>query len=481
MTLEDPDSPLRPDKGEDDGRDARFDPNRYPARPPALRVTAEIVGMIQRYEQHFGLRKRRRRPADQRVFEEALTAILTNAIRRDLLEPQGWVAVPLGKSVLGRRPTRYSYRLPTTLPYLLDLLTKPEMDFIELRKGERSVRGLAKGRLTTFRATARLRGRIEEHGVRLGDIGQRIEQETIILKEAKVRGSAESIDYEDDDRLVREREALYRINKHLMVADIEVDNDVLTKTVDPSSRLLRRYFNNGSFEQGGRLFGAFWQDIPKDERPGALRIDGEEVAVLDYSQMGIRLLYALEGLPAPAGDAYMPPAPHWWRLERPYWHRDAMKKVLNAMLCREGQVLKMPRGTRKLFNTCSHLRAVKVQEVVSALHTHHGAVVHRFGTGYGLRLMRVESDILIDVLLTLMDEGITALPVHDAIVVASSKKERATCAMVEAFKKRTGAVIEVRKECAPAMVGAATSSSPASSSSSSSSSSELLSAPGISR
>ena len=33
--------------------------------------------------------------------------------------------------------------------------------------------------------------------------------------------------------------------------------------IDVTQKRLRRIFNNGSFQQGGRFYGGWWQNIPK--------------------------------------------------------------------------------------------------------------------------------------------------------------------------------------------------------------------------
>lgn len=443
MALEDPDAPQRPDEACEHA-DQQFDPYRCARSEPLQCLIRGVVGTIQVYESHYRLRERRRRAKDHLTLMAAVDAIICNAARRWFLFPGAWVAIPLGKSVIGRKPGRYRPALPKTLPTILKILASPELRLIEIRKGTRGAKGIGTGRLTTFRATKYLVSLIVSHNVELSHIGQRPEQETIVLKGPKQRGTSALVDYVDCERTSRERAEMLRINRYLASANVDLNPDAVSTSVDPSDRLLHRYFNNGSFDQGGRLFGGFWQAIPKDERYEAITIDNEPIVVLDYSQMGVRLLYALEGLKPPSGDSYLPPPPPWWAPSVPYWPREGMKKVLNAMLCREGRLIRMPRNTRKFFSRVH--RGVKAADVVAALTRHHGLVGHRFCVGYGLRIMRAESDILVAVLLALIDEGITALPIHDAVVVPRSKAAKAADIMRQVFKQQTGAWIEVRQE-----------------------------------
>lgn len=56
-----------------------------------------------------------------------------------------------------------------------------------------------------------------------------------------------------------------------------------------------RVFNNGSWKQGGRFYGGFWQGIPSEYRR-YIRIDGFPTVEVDYSTHHPVLLYARKGI-----------------------------------------------------------------------------------------------------------------------------------------------------------------------------------------
>ena len=60
-----------------------------------------------------------------------------------------------------------------------------------------------------------------------------------------------------------------------------------------------------------------------------------------------------------------------------------------------------------------------------------------------MQLFRKESDILVDVLLTLQQNDVVALPIHDAVLVADEDKETTITVMKEVFQKHTGITPEV--------------------------------------
>ena len=59
--------------------------------------------------------------------------------------------------------------------------------------------------------------------------------------------------------------------------------------------------------------------------------------------------------------------------------------------------------------------------------------------GLGHRCQFLESEILVSVLLRLGEAGITALRIHDAVLVPQSAVEIARATMLDVFKQKTGA------------------------------------------
>jgi hypothetical protein len=57
--------------------------------------------------------------------------------------------------------------------------------------------------------------------------------------------------------------------------------------------------------------------------------------------------------------------------------------------------------------------------------------------------MRAESDIAVDVVLRLRDQGVGCLCIHDGFAVATSKAEVARVAMLEAAQARLGVPLAV--------------------------------------
>lgn len=357
-------------------------------------------------------------------------------IHRAVTEPEGWIAVSLSKAILGRAGRYSASALGKTLPDVLERLAAPGLALLELVKGHQRVFGPA--RQSTMRATPALLRRVEAAGIDLDDLGRETSDEVIILKSAResVWDGGDWIEYEDTPTTRRYRDEVQRVNRWLEQADITFDPaSAPERVVDESDRALRRYFNNGSFEEGGRLFGGFWINLSKKERHEGIEISGERVTSLDYSQMAPRIVYGLAGQVPPVIDAYTIPG-----FER---HRPGVKKVFNALLYSTKTLARLPKGSKPLLP-----RGTKIGEVVQRLTMLHQPIARLFCTGIGYRGMFTESSILVAALLSLIDEGIVALPVHDALIVPRPAATLVTSIMLNTFKGVTGVegMVEVDDE-----------------------------------
>ncbi|UCE56579.1 MAG: hypothetical protein JSV31_14370 [Desulfobacterales bacterium] len=96
---------------------------------------------------------------------------------------------------------------------------------------------------------------------------------------------------------------LYVPNTELKKINERLNRDPQKSPIDLTQKRLRRIFNGGSFEKGGRFYGGWWQNIPKEYRK-YIRINDKDVVECDFSGLHINMLYAKEGLPLPEEDPY---------------------------------------------------------------------------------------------------------------------------------------------------------------------------------
>lgn len=372
-------------------------------------------------------------------FECSLTGLICAVAEHWVSGESGWVYTTRSnrKMKLGRyRPQIYSAGYPKLQDQLF------ERGWIELRKGAQGPDTVA-DKSTTIRASPKLRRLLTEHDIAIHDFQLAPDSEVIELRTTKNFKSKKykKVEYPDTPETHLMRAQMDRINAALLEADIVcLDTDY-----DDRKRGMKRVFNNSDLSSGGRLYGGFWQRMSDTQRLEEISINGEDVAILDYDQMSLAIAYGLSGVPLPEGDLYEIDGLSRVVDREP---RPTVKQVGNAMMNRKTPLTEYPKDISPLtYQGCEEVYPAKW--LAEAIREKHAPIADWFEQGRGLELQRRDSDIAIDVLLKLIDEGIVALPVHDAFIVPLSKKDYARSVMIDTFQEHVGGEVKVSEKLPP--------------------------------
>ncbi|NEK50199.1 hypothetical protein GUK36_12260 [Rhizobium leguminosarum] len=287
-----------------------------------------------------------------------------------------------------------------------------------------------KERRTVVAPTSRFRQLVAAHGVSLADIHHLEGRETIELWAGSRRsGHKAPVDYVDCREADTMRAQMAEINGVLNNADIRLDGQQTAPV-----HLVRKFRvdqpeDARRFDRHGRLYGGFWEDLPKEQRH-LLTIGGEPVVDLDFASMFIQLAYYRQGFQPPSGDLYAIPG-----LEE---HRKAVKSLMVSLFFRNAEARRLPAGSKEALPSGWSMERFKA--VAAALHP---AIAHLFDTTVGFELMALESEILVGILVELASKGVVALPMHDGIMVAASHKELAVETMQNVSARKVGRSLPV--------------------------------------
>lgn len=209
---------------------------------------------------------------------------------------------------------------------------------------------------------------------------------------------------------------------------------------------LYRVFSNGSIELGGRFYGGWWQIIPSHYRP-YITINGLATYEVDYSAFHPTMLYALNDIAVPEGDLYdfnysLPGHPHWDPTTEPYKTvRGIHKKLFNAYL-------NDPKGRYRLPYKDTEMIGMSTQQLREQMLFKHPLLTG--SQGIGLELQYLDSQIAEYVMLDLLKDGITCLPVHDSFIVDRRFVDKLEDAMNRAYAKFVPGHPELKLEQPPA-------------------------------
>jgi hypothetical protein len=382
-----------------------------------------------------GGRTRALRSVDAERQRATLDALLANLVMAifNRVDSRRFVAVSFNRN-------HYSgaHLSVTALARLRDGLLASGL--VEGQRGYRRMEGdrVVHARMTRLRATRALRDLIADHGVTRRNVGWSAARDIILLREPQPDPGPEPTE------VVASRNVLVRMNDRLARTDIALPEDSWTRIVerhraspgdddhrilagDTGAVSLARIFK-GNWQQGGRLYGGWWINLPKRERT-FLTIDGEPTVECDFARLHPTLLFARLGLPLDH-DIYTLPGFSGPEV------RNLGKRLFNRLINKTsaGQI----RLPVTALDRAQLPAGVSFHVFQRAFIANLAPLERWFGTGEGLKLQREDSDLAIDVLDLLLKQDVIALPVHDSFIVASHHRDKLIAAMSEAFLRRYG-------------------------------------------
>ena len=280
-------------------------------------------------------------------------------------------------------------------------------------------------------------------------------KETIILRDT----NKEPVEYKDDElpaaqaaKVTSMRQQLKEYNEALFNTFIEIPTlekgfienlksgrDEVRHSISHHHKHVYRVFNNSSFDQGGRFYGGWWQNIPKRYRKDIF-IEDQPTVEVDYKSLHIMLLYAKLGLDMDeelkGEDAYT--------INIPFTRDDEEARRLGKELLLRSVNAKDEKATLNTFrnflvNEGYGKQAVSLKNedllpLIQALRDKHPKIRDSFCSGAGIHLMNLDSEIASIVLDDCLQANILPLIIHDSFIVNSFDEYVLRQIMKEAVK-----------------------------------------------
>ena len=369
----------------------------------------------------------------QRVTNQQKSALVqvVSALYRAYCAGVDFVILPLGKTKF--KSFGFGYDAATEA---LDILKSQGLITVE-----KSSAGLYVGKATEVFVTKRLAKIFKNIGFSLTNAPYEPTGEVVIVRDKDEFLSEKfTLPTPNLPEVERMRREIHAINTRLGQSRISIylPNAPLRRLIEGADGYycdfhawqLRRIFARGSLKHCGRFYGPWWQGIPSTLR-SRIRIDGESTIELDFGSTIVTLLYAREGceLPADPYDLGINP-------ESDPDKRELIKKYTAALLNAKGKYGLCREDLQKLGVSQIKLRSLVEQK--------HHQIKHHFGTGIGLELMFTESEIALRIMLTLLQENIAVLPIHDGFIVQAQHESRLRAVMMDCFEQISGVIPTIK-------------------------------------
>lgn len=210
-----------------------------------------------------------------------------------------------------------------------------------------------------------------------------------------------------------------------------------------NKKFVRRVFSNGTFDDGGRFHGGWWQRIPKEWR-AKIRIDGLPTVELDYSGLHIVLLYHIEKIDYwknVGTDPYKLPG-----IEQSERMRRLLKQVLLSSINAKDKKNAEKGIQHGIYKDLKNLgwafeEKVNREALIDAFAKHHAPIAKYFFTGHGIKLQNIDADIAEHVINHFTQKDVPVLCIHDSFVIQATKEAELLDVMEKAFQK---AVLKIR-------------------------------------
>ena len=225
-------------------------------------------------------------------------------------------------------------------------------------------------------------------------------------------------------RLTLPDKAWSALEAYMIAADSTGNTTKLHYGFDERRIFLTRIFTE-TWERGGRMYGGYWQGMPKRFR-NQLLIDGQPTIELDYSRLHPTMLFNEAGMALPDNlDPYTVPG---FNVELA-----GAKQTFNRLLNHDKQITFVEADQGEWFDDAKSFNAYR-----DAMVDHLAPIAHYFRNDMGARLQKKDSVLAINVITRCMAENIAVYPVHDSFIVRHDNAQCLKLIMEEEYFKLMG-------------------------------------------
>jgi hypothetical protein len=193
------------------------------------------------------------------------------------------------------------------------------------------------------------------------------------------------------------------------------------RLVNTLARSMYRVFNHARWDRGGRYYGGWWQQLPREDR-GELTMDGSSVFEHDIGACHLRMAFARVAAAIPQTDPYQINGLSSVLEASDNVCRSVAKQIVLILINAETA----PSAHRAISGYLSEakLPGAKAKAAVAVIKASMPDLKPVWHTGLGLELQFYDSEVAMRVMRAMRKKGVPVLPVHDSFIVPSNAEQQ---------------------------------------------------------
>ncbi|MEO0702490.1 MAG: hypothetical protein AAFY80_10160 [Pseudomonadota bacterium] len=424
--------------------------------------TGELLGFSRRLDVHRWSEYPEVNDFINRVYDEHLVQKNTNAkIRKKHLKVVlldlyvAWCESPDLKISMSRSPNDYSagsvYNELSISRTTIDVVDALVPAGLICEKRGFYDRETATGRQTRIWPTALLVEMFREAKFSTFDISYSEDRLPVCLRDVEKNDQEFDVEASGLEPQIEQLKAYNKLLRETFIAIPDLGDPVVETgdasqvssqylIVSQANKFVRRVYNRGSFELGGRFTGGWWHNCPKHLRD-RIYIDDHHTVEIDYSSLHPTMMYAEEGID------------YWHDIGRdpyelgalsfqkdPQQLRDLAKSLMLILINAKSRE-EVPNAIRhgaRAGSWLKHLTNSQVNEAIDTVSNLHQPIAHRFHSDDGLRLQYLDSEITSKILDYFLAQDEPILTIHDSYIVRDGWHEDLELIMQSAFMDVVG-------------------------------------------
>ena len=336
---------------------------------------------------------------------------------------------------------------------VIDLLV--EAEFICFLPGFHDEHRGGSSRVSRIWPTDKLINLFREARFGLFDVQVHLGQECIVLRDIDpATGKKFDKEYDDTGETRRMRAILEKYNSLLSETYIDIPsieanfidlgNDLNGRPsrlyVNQRDKFVRRIFNRGSWEKGGRFWGGWWQRCPSEWR-STIFLDDQPSSELDYSGLHVVLLSALAGIDyweQVGTDPYVIAVPEL-DFNQGQLRSICKQLVLVALNAQNlGSAFQAFRNNAETSSLEKTLKNDQLFRILICLREKHAPIADKFCSDAGIDLMNIDGRITEHIIEHFTTMGLPILTIHDSYIVPRGMEQELEERMAKAFEEVCG-------------------------------------------